>query len=136
MIGLAIWGAFALAGLPDAAGWGVTAAVLHIVPYLGMALLTGLGAAETFLAHGSLASALAMGAFVVLLSTLIGTLVLLWLQGRAARMNAATVFVGVVFWGTLWGIWGLLLGPALIVLTKVLADHTRSGRRLADLMQG
>lgn len=136
MIGLAIWGAFALAGLPDAAGWGVTAAVLHIVPYLGMALLTGLGAAETFLAHGSLASALAMGAFVVLLSTLIGTLVLSWLQGRAARMNAATVFIGVVFWGTLWGIWGLLLGPALIVLTKVLADHTRSGRRLADLMQG
>lgn len=136
MIGLAVWGTFALAGLPDAAGWGVTAAVLHIVPYLGMALLTGLGAAETFLAHGSLASALAMGAFVVLLSTVIGTLVLSWLQGRAARMNAATVFIGVVFWGTLWGIWGLLLGPALTVLTKVLADHTHSGRRLADLMQG
>jgi predicted PurR-regulated permease PerM len=62
--------------------------------------------------------------------------VLSWLQGRAARMNAATVFIGVVFWGTLWGIWGLLLGPALIVLLKVLADHTRGGRRLADLMQG
>ena len=136
MIGLVVWGTFALAGLPDAAGWGVTAAVLHIVPYLGMALLTGLGAAEAFLAHGTLASALAMGAFVVLTSTLIGTLVLSWLQGRAARMNAATVFIGVVFWGTLWGIWGLLLGPALIVLIKVLADHTRSGRRLADLMQG
>jgi predicted PurR-regulated permease PerM len=136
MIGLVVWGTFALAGLPDAAGWGVTAAVLHIVPYLGMAMLTGLGAAETFLAHGSLASALAMGAFVVVMSTLIGTLVLSWLQGRAARMNAATVFIGVVFWGTLWGIWGLLLGPALIVLFKVLADHTRSGRRLADLMQG
>ncbi len=136
VVGLAVWAAFALAGLPDAAGWGMTAAVLHVVPYLGMALLTGLGAAETFLAHGTVGAALGMAAFLVLLSTLIGTVVTAWLQGRAAKMNAAAVFIGVVFWGALWGVWGLLLGPALVVLLKVVAEHTRPGQRLAHLMQG
>lgn len=136
IVGLAVWGAFAAAGLPDAGGWGITAAVLHVVPYLGMALLTGLGAAETFLAHGTLSSALGMAAFIVLLSTLIGTGVTAWLQGRAAKMNAAAVFVGVVFWGALWGVWGLLLGPALVVLIKVVAEHTKPGQRFANLMKG
>ncbi len=136
VVGLLVWAAFSVAGLPDAGGWGVTAAVLHVVPYLGMALLTGLGAAETFLAHGSIGSALGMATFLVLLSTLIGTAVTAWLQGRAAKMNAAAVFIGVVFWGALWGVWGLLLGPALVVLSKVVAEHTRPGQRLAHLMQG
>ena len=63
IMGLAVWAAFTATGLPDAGGWGITAAVLHVVPYLGMALLTGLGAAETFLAHGTLASAFGMGLF-------------------------------------------------------------------------
>ena len=136
LVGVMVWAAFSLADLPDAAGWGVTAAVLHVVPYLGMALLTGLGAAETFLAHESVGAALGMAAFLVLLSTLVGTLVTAWLQGRAAKMNSAAVFIGLVFWGALWGIWGLFLGPALVVLLKVVAEHSRSGLRLARLMQG
>jgi predicted PurR-regulated permease PerM len=136
VVGLLVWVAFWLADLPDAAGWGVTAAVLHLVPYLGMAVLTALGAAETFLEHGSVSAALAMAAYVVVTSTLIGTLVTAWLQGRAARMNPAAVFIGLVFWGALWGVWGLFLGPALVVLLKVVAEHSRSGTQLAKLMQG
>lgn len=135
LIGAAVWLVFWASGLPDAAGWGVTAAVLHVIPYLGMAVLTGLGAAETFLAHGSLGSAAAMAAFVILVSTVIGTMVTAWLQGRAARMNPAAVFIGLVFWGALWGLWGLFLGPALVVAIKVIAQHTRAGQRLARLMQ-
>ncbi|WP_295642072.1 AI-2E family transporter [uncultured Methylibium sp.] len=136
VIGMAVWVAFSLADLPDAAGWGAAAAVLHVIPYLGMALLTVLGAAETFLAHGTAGAALGMAGFVVLLSTLVGTLGTAWLQGHAAKMNAATVFIGLVFWGALWGIWGLFLGPALVVLIKVVAEHSRSGGRLAQLMKG
>ncbi len=135
-IGLAVWGAFTLGGLPDAAGWGVAAAVLHLVPYVGMALLTGLGAAEALLAHGTFAAAFGMAAVLAGLSTVIGTLVAAWLQGRAAKMNAAAVFIGLVFWGAVWGLWGLFLGPALVVVFKVVAEHSRSGRRLARLMQG
>lgn len=135
LIGAAVWLAFWAAGLPDAGGWGVTAGLLHVIPYLGMAVLTGLGAAETFLALGSLSSAAAMAAFIIVMSTLIGTVVTAWLQGRAAKMNPAAVFIGLVFWGSIWGLWGLFLGPALVVVMKVVAAHTRSGQRLAHLMQ-
>ena len=135
LIGVSVWLAFSLAGLPDAAGWGVTAAVLHVIPYLGMAVLTGLGAAETFLAHQTVGAALVMAIFLVAVSTFIGTVVTAWLQGRAAKMTPAAVFIGLVFWGALWGMWGLFLGPALVVVLKVVAEHSRSGVRLARLMQ-
>ena len=135
-IGIAVWAAFSFAELPDARGWGVTAALLHIVPYIGMALLTGLGAAEAYLVHGTASAAIGMAGFIVGVSTLTGTVVTAWLQSRAAKMNAAAVFIGVVFWGALWGLWGLLLGPALVVVMKVVAEHTRPGQRLASLMQG
>lgn len=135
VIGLAVWAAFSLAGLPDAAGWGAAAAVLHLVPYLGMALLITLGAAEAFLVHETMAAALGMGGLLMVLSTMIGTFVTFWLQGRAAKMNPAAMFVGLVFWGALWGIWGLFLGPALVVLLKVAAENSRHGPELAKLMQ-
>ena len=136
LIGLCVWIAFKLADLPDAAGWGVAAGVLHLVPYLGMAVLTALGAAETFLVHETLGMAFGMALFIIILSTLIGTIGTAWLQGRAAKMNSAAVFIGLVFWGALWGIWGLFLGPALVVLLKVLAEHSHYAGRFAKLMQG
>lgn len=136
LIGLCVWIVFKLADLPDAAGWGVAAGVLHLVPYLGMAVLTALGAAETFLVHETISMALGMAFFLILLSTLIGTFGTAWLQGRAAKMNSAAVFIGLVFWGAIWGVWGLFLGPALVVLIKVLAEHSRYGERFAKLMQG
>ena len=136
VIGVAVWAVFSVTGMPDAAGWGVTAAVLHVVPYMGMAVLTCLSAAASFLAHGSWAAGLGMAGFIVMLSTLIGTIVTAWLQGRAAKMNSAAVFIGLVFWGGLWGVWGLFLGPVLVVLFKVIAEHSPSGKGLARLMQG
>jgi predicted PurR-regulated permease PerM len=136
LTGIAVWIAFAAAGLPDAASWGLTAGVLHLVPYIGMALMTGLAGAEAFLAHGTWAAMIGMAAFVVTLSTVIGMLVTAWLQGRAAKMNPAGVFIGLVFWGALWGVWGLFLGPVLIALFKTVAAHTRCGTRLAHLLKG
>nr|WP_316639569.1 AI-2E family transporter [uncultured Roseateles sp.] len=136
LIGLTVWLMFSLAGLPDAAGWGVTAGVLHVVPYLGMVVMTGLGAAEAFLAFDSGSAAVGIAALLLVCSTLIGTVISAFLQGRAARMNAAAVFLGVVLWGGLWGLWGLFLGPVLIVLIKVMAEHSRSAQRLSQLLGG
>jgi predicted PurR-regulated permease PerM len=136
VVGIAVWLAFSAVGLPDAAGWGATAAILHVVPYLGMAVLTVLGAAETFLAYGTIGAAMAMATFLIVLSSLIGTLMAAWLQGRAAKVSPSALFIGLVFWGSLWGIWGLFLGPALVVILKVAAEQSRSGLRFANLMRG
>lgn len=133
-IGAGVWLWFKVFGIGDALTWALAAALLHLVPYLGMAVFSVLAAAEAYLTYGQVGAALTTAGVVIALSTLIGTVVTAWLQGRAARMNPAAVFIGVVFWGVLWGVWGLFLGPALIVAAKVCAAHHPGSRRWARLL--
>ena len=44
-------------------------------------------------------------------------------MGRAARMNSPTVFVSLLFWGMVWGAWGLLLAVPITVAIKTVFDN-------------
>lgn len=136
VLGLMVWAAFHAAGLPDPAGWAVTAAVLHVVPYVGMAVMSALAAAQAWVTHGSAGSALGMAAGIVVAATLVGTFMTAWLQSRASRMSAALLFIGLMFWGAMWGLWGLLLGPALVVLSKVVLEQVPGAEAWARLLAG
>jgi predicted PurR-regulated permease PerM len=41
-------------------------------------------------------------------------------------MNAAAVFISLLFWGWLWGVWGMLLSIPIIVIVKVISQHVES----------
>jgi hypothetical protein len=62
--------------------------------------------------------------------TVSGNLLMPWLTSRTSRMNPVAVFVGVIFWGWLWGIWGLLLGIPITMVIKSICDP--GGRPAAD----
>jgi predicted PurR-regulated permease PerM len=134
MIGFATWAALAMLGLPNAGLWGAVTGVLHVIPYAGAAVATfGIGIAM-FLHSGSIASALiAMGA-VAAIATVLGIVVLSWLQGRASRMNAVAVFIGVLFFGWLWGGWGLLIGLPILAVLKSISDRVESMRPVSELL--
>ncbi|HTQ01799.1 MAG TPA: AI-2E family transporter [Casimicrobiaceae bacterium] len=134
LIGLTAWGSLALLGLPNAGMWGAITGVLHVIPYAGaFVAAVGVGVAM-FLHSGSLApAAMAMGA-VAVISTLIGIGYSSWLQGRASRMNAVAVFIGVLFFGWLWGGWGLLLGLPIIAVVKSIGDRVEPLHPLSELL--
>lgn len=119
VIGAGVAVGFVLFGVPDAAMWGLTAAVLHFVPYAGLAIMMALAALEVYVAQASLVAALAAAGCVAVVGVTVGTAMSVWLQGRAARIDGATVFAGTVFWSVLWGAWGLMLGPLLVVVMRL-----------------
>ena len=59
----------------------------------------------------------------LLVAAVIGSLVMTWLQSRFARVNAAVLFIALLFFGWLWGVWGLLLGAPLLAIAKVICDR-------------
>jgi AI-2E family transporter len=69
-------------------------------------------------------------------SSAIGMGLVPWLQGKAARMNAAAVFVALLFFGWLWGGWGLLLGAPLAAVLKTIADRIPRMDAVGELMGG
>jgi predicted PurR-regulated permease PerM len=67
-------------------------------------------------------------------SSAIGMALVPWLQGRAASMNAAAVFISLLFFGWLWGGWGLLLGAPLVAVLKTIADRVPRMEALGELL--
>lgn len=133
-IAAATWGALALLGLPNAGLWGAITGLLHVIPYAGAAVAAaGIGIAM-FLHSGSLAMTATAVFVVIALAALIGIGYMTWLQGRASRMNAVAVFVGVLFFGWLWGGWGLLLGLPILAVVKSISDRVEHLRPVSELL--
>lgn len=122
-LALLTWLAFALIGIKYAAVWGLAAGLLHFVPYVGPAVIAAASALAATVQFESLGSGLVTAAVSLTLSTIIGIALTTWLTGKAARMNSAALFVGLLFWGWLWGLPGLLLGAPMMMTLKVISEH-------------
>jgi predicted PurR-regulated permease PerM len=134
LVALLGWLAFRWIGLDNAGAWAVAFGLLHVVPYLGPALAaTAIGMAA-FMQFGDVSSALLLIAVTLAIATFVGTVVTTWMTGRIARMNAAAVFISLLFWGWLWGVWGMLLSVPLVVVAKVVAQHVEPLHPVADLL--
>jgi predicted PurR-regulated permease PerM len=126
VLGVATWAVFLALGLDQAGVWGVAAGVLHFIPYLGPALVAVGSGVAAFLQFGSLVSALAVAGASLLVAVIIGFVFMTWLQSRFARVNAAVLFIALLFFGWLWGLWGLLLGAPLVAIAKTILDRIES----------
>ena len=86
-------------------------------------IVTGLTAAVAFLQFGSIQMTILVAAVSLVITTLEGFLLTPWLTSRAARMNAVAVFVGLLFWGWVWNVWGMLLAVPMLMVIKAVCDH-------------
>jgi predicted PurR-regulated permease PerM len=108
--------------------------VLHFVPYLGPALLAFASGMAGFLQSDSLLFAFTISGVSLLVAGAIGFAFMTWLQSRFARVNAAVLFIALLFFGWLWGIWGLLLGAPLVAIIKVICDRVESLKPVGELL--
>lgn len=123
VVGVATGFAMYAIGLERAVAWGVAAAVLHTIPYLGVTLLAGGAALTAYLQLGTLQAAMLAAGAPLAVGAIVGIGLQTWLMGRAGRMNAPAVFVSLLFWGMLWGAWGLLLAFPIMVAVKTVCDR-------------
>ena len=134
LLGVGTWLAFLALGLDQAGVWGVAAGVFHFVPYLGPALIALGSGVAAFLQFESMIYALAVAGASLLIAGAIGFAFMTWLQGRVARVNAAVLFIALLFFGWLWGVWGLLLGAPLVAIAKVVFDRVESLKPAGELL--
>jgi predicted PurR-regulated permease PerM len=133
-VSLLTWIGFRWIGLENAGAWGVAAGVLHIIPYVGpgvTAVVTGMAA---FVQFHSLAMALLVAGASLVIATVIGMFVTTWMTGRIAHLNPAAVFISLLFWSWLWGIWGALLSIPIIVIVKVVSQHVEQLHPMAEIV--
>ena len=136
VVGLATALAFWALGFNNAAVWGVLAGVMNLVPYVGTVVICGASAVVALLQFGTLQMALAVGSVSIVLHVISGYIITPWLTSRTSRLNAVVVFIGVLAWGWLWGVWGLLLGTPILMALKAICDRVEDLRAIGELLGG
>jgi predicted PurR-regulated permease PerM len=134
VVALATWLALWLFGLEQAIIWGIAAGVLNSIPYLGAVIVSVGLAVVAFLQFGSLWMAAYVSGVAMLITALEGFILTPALVGKAAQMNQVAVFVGLLFWGWLWGFWGAILAAPMLMVMKVTCDRIEGLNGLAEFL--
>jgi predicted PurR-regulated permease PerM len=135
LIGLCIWGALAALGVDNAGMWGLATGIVHVIPYVGTLVSTVAIGIAAFVQTGSLANGVIAAGVVLAIASTIGMGLQTWMQGRASHMHPVAVFIGVLFFGWLWGGWGLLLGVPILAVLKSIADRVPSLQPVSELLR-
>jgi predicted PurR-regulated permease PerM len=109
--------------MPYPALWGVLAGLLNFVPYLGPVVTAGVILIVSLLTFEELGRALVAPILYFAINFTEGSFVTPTVLGRRLTLNPVVVFVGLVFWGWLWGIPGALLAVPLLAVVKIFCDH-------------
>jgi predicted PurR-regulated permease PerM len=123
-LGLAVWGLMSLIGLPNPLLWGVLAMVTNYIPYLGAIVMIAVLAMVGFLSFEQTGQALLAPGIFIGLNLLESYLVTPLVLGRRLTLNPVVIFLGLTFWGWLWGITGALLAVPIMVVFKIFCDHS------------
>jgi predicted PurR-regulated permease PerM len=134
IVAVATWLAFRAMGVQQAGVWGLLAGVFNSIPYFGPVLVTGGTAAVAFLQFGTIHMTLLVSGVSLVITSLEGFLLTPWLTSRAARMNAVAIFVGLLFWGWVWNMWGMLLAVPMLMILKAICDHVEDLTAFGELL--
>ena len=125
-VGVVTGVALALVGMPNPVLWGVVAAVLNFVPYIGGLVNTIILALAAFLAFEDTGRALLVPIVFTIINIFEGNLITPMVMGRRMRLNTVAVFIGLVFWWYLWGVPGAILAVPMMATIKIASDHIAS----------
>jgi predicted PurR-regulated permease PerM len=128
--GLSFWAI----GLNHAAAWGFFSGLLNLVPYIGAAVITAVSALVAFVQFGEFHHPAYVAIASLGIHTIVGNLLVPLWTSRASRMNPVVVFIGVLAWGWLWGVWGLLLGIPILMIVKAICDRVEPLKPVGELL--
>src|SRR5690606_3886363 len=102
-------------GLENYVVWALLAGVFNSIPYLGPIVVSGGLAMVAFMQFDDLAMTAYIAGSAMLITSLEGWLLTPVLMSRAAQMNAVAIFVGLLFFSWVWGVWGTILAVPMLM---------------------
>ena len=134
IVGVATWAVLAWMGVQYAAIWGILAGVFNSIPYFGPVIVSGGLLVLGLVQEGDVTRALQMSGAALVITSVEGWVLEPPLMGKAERMSALAVFLGLLVWTWVWGAWGTLLAVPMLVVLKSVADRIEPLKPIGRLM--
>ncbi len=109
-------------GIKFALFWGFLMLLLHFIPTIGSILASIPPILLAMLQFDTWSPIIIMASALIGVQFIVGNILEPKFMGKQLKINTVTVLVGLVFWGQLWGIIGMLLSVPLMVLIKLILE--------------
>ncbi len=113
-------------GIKFAIFWGFLTFLLTFIPSIGSTMAIVFPALMGVIQYDSLQSILFFILCLTIVPFVIGNFLEPKIFGNRLSLNTLTVIFGLVFWGYLWGVAGMVLSVPLLVIIKILFEHIPS----------
>lgn len=130
VIAAALWAL----GVPNALLWGFLGGALRFIPYIGAIFAASLPILLSIAVSDSWAKPLGVVAFFLVFETLSNNVIEPWVYGKRTGISPLALLISTIFWGWLWGLWGLLLSTQLTVCLMVAGRYVGELRFLEILL--
>jgi predicted PurR-regulated permease PerM len=128
--GIALW----WFGLDHFVLWALLAGIFNSIPYLGPIIVTGGLGVVAFMQFDDVWRTVLVCGTAFVITSLEGFLLTPMLIGRAAQMNPVAIFIGLMFWSWIWGLWGTVLAVPMLMMLKAVCDHVEDLQPLGELL--
>lgn len=112
-------------GLPSPALWGLLAALLRFIPYVGSITAAALPVALAAAVDPGWSKALWTAGLFIVAEGAAGQVLEPVLYGSSTGLSPTAVVVAAIFWGWIWGPIGLILSTPLTLCLVVVGRHVR-----------
>ena len=121
-------------GLQFALFWAFMAFILNYIPSIGSLVATALPVFMAIIQFDSFGLIIALGILLGSSQFVIGSVIDPMVMGNRLRLNTVTVIFGLLFWGYIWGIPGMLLSVPLMVMIRLLLERSEDLAIIARIM--
>jgi predicted PurR-regulated permease PerM len=123
-----------LFGVDYAVLWGVLAFLFNYIPYVGSIVAILLPSALALVQFGSLGWAVVILFVLNLVQSVIGYWLEPVLTGRRLDLSPLVIILALAFWGSIWGVVGMILAVPLIVSIKIILENIPATRPLGAIL--
>ena len=127
---LMLWGI----GMKGAIPLGIASGLLNLVPFLGLIFSLALPLAAALLQFNTPGPFIVITLTILLLHVVSANLLIPKFIAPRVSIGPVAATVGILFWGWLWGVMGLLLAVPLTALVKMVADLHPSLCHLSNML--
>jgi len=125
----------AIVGMPNPILWGVVAALVNYIPYLGAMTCVACISIVSLVTFPTLGQALLPPA-IYLGVNMTDNFLAPFILGKRMVLNPLIVFLALMFWGWIWGIVGVLLAVPLTMTFKIFCDHFKTLAPVGEMLAG
>lgn len=135
LLGIATAGVMALLGMPNPVLWGVVAALMNFIPYVGPGVTLFIIAVVSVLTFEDVYRIVLPPACFLAMTTLEGQFLTPIFLGKRLTLNPLVVFLSMFFWGWMWSYPGIMLAMPILSTIKIVSENVPSLSELRRILE-